>query len=215
MFSAVPLMVKGAAEAAAAKAAGKSGEKETLLMPPAPGGWKLPKPDPATLVEKDRDKRGGASRENRRPSLGGVSATGSAGGASNGGDSQRSAGKAARIEKDRKRQEPEASTPASEQRRRGPVDKDPETTILLLKSVLQISQGHRHFAACLWTTCLVPYCWEAVQAARMDAKNYAARVAEKGKKHDYGPPHPHTLRAFAEKAMGKVEGQATKMTMRS
>ena len=31
------------------------------------------------VVEKDRDKRGGASRENRRPSLGGVSATGSAG----------------------------------------------------------------------------------------------------------------------------------------
>ena len=42
----------------------------------------------------------------------------------------------------------------------------------------------------------------------MEAKNYAARVADKGKKHDYGPPHPHILRAFAEKAMERVEGVA-------
>ena len=85
------------------------------------------------------------------------------------------------------------------------VNTDIDTIVLLLKSVLQVSQGQRHLAGCLWTTCLVPYSWAAVQAARLEAKNYAARVQEAGKSHGYGPPHPHILRAFAEKAMERVE----------
>ena len=98
---------------------------------------------------------------------------------------------------------------------------DSDLLTVLIKAVLRVNQQSRAMAACLWTTCIVPLSWAAVQEGRKEAKIYAKHIEEKGKKHGLGPPKekaaekdmsdeiPVWLSGLEAAAMGKMNGMAT------